>query len=61
MVRIVIMEALRETFARHGQGHVFAAWDTLSEVERNELLADAKAVPLDELKSLFGMAGARRT
>ncbi len=55
-----IMEALRQSFIEHGQGHVFASWDTLSDAERNDLLADAKSVPLDELKSLFAMAAARR-
>jgi len=46
------MTDLRSHYEAHGQGHVFAHFDTLSTVEQQTLLDQAAAIDLDEIASL---------
>ncbi|MEM9158952.1 MAG: UDPGP type 1 family protein [Verrucomicrobiota bacterium] len=46
------MEALRERFEAHGQGHVFKYWGELDEAQQSALLAQAEEIDLDELDHL---------
>ncbi len=43
-------EEIRQAFAAHGQGHVFAHWDALNDDERAVLLADCAYVDFDWLE-----------
>ncbi len=47
------MTDLRQHYEAKGQGHVFAHFDTLSELERQSLLEQAAAIDLDEVDSLY--------
>lgn len=47
------MTDLRQRYEAHGQGHVFAHFDSLSETEQQSLLEQAAAIDLDEIESLY--------
>lgn len=52
------MEALRHSFAAHGQAHVFRFWDVLDPGERDALLRQCAALDLDAL--LAALEASRR-
>lgn len=43
---------IRDAYEQHGQGHVFAQWNSLSEAEREALIEQAREIDLDELDKL---------
>lgn len=48
------MTDIRNHYKQHGQGHVFAHFDSLSETEQESLLTRAAAIDLAELDELVG-------
>src|SRR2546425_8478936 len=44
---------LRQKLQDHGQEHVLAWWDRLSDPEREELLGQLRALDLDQLGQLY--------
>ena len=47
-------DAIREVFTQNNQGHIFAAWNTLSPTEQDELIACCKSVDFNWLNARCG-------
>ena len=54
------LAALRESYARAGQGHVFAHWDALGERARRRLVRQLQQVDLAQLEAIAAAAEAQR-
>src|SRR5437868_12263105 len=50
---ITVPNDLRERLRRFGQEHVLRWWDRLNDQERRELLAQVRAIDLDQLRQLY--------
>lgn len=48
-----IPPALHDSLRRHGQEHVLAFWDKLSDAQRQGLVAQLKTLDLDQLRKLY--------
>ena len=47
-------DAIREMFTQNNQSHIFAAWNTLSPAEQDELIACCKDVDFNWLNARCG-------